>query len=189
MDLNEKIISGLERISEVYKSLLWDKAKVYGISPIQIQILIFVANHRLELSNVSYLAMEFGVTKPTISDAVRVLLKKELLVKDFSPTDNRRYNLLLAEAGKKLFEELMDYTAPVSKELSELNEAERSSFFQTLTKLIYGLNQAGILQVQRTCFGCRFYQGDQRGEHYCKLLEKRLQNVDLRLDCPDYSTK
>ena len=92
MELQSKIITGLERLGEVFRVLLWQKAKVYGISPIQIQILLFVANHQTSLANVSYLAKEFNVTKPTISDAVRVLLKKDFLAKDLSPADSRRYN-------------------------------------------------------------------------------------------------
>ena len=67
MELESKILNGLERLSEVLKSLLWEKAKIHGISPIQIQILLFVSNHHLDICNVSYLAKEFNVTKATIS--------------------------------------------------------------------------------------------------------------------------
>lgn len=39
-DVSSKIVAGLERISEAFKVLLWEKAKALGLSPIQIQILI-----------------------------------------------------------------------------------------------------------------------------------------------------
>lgn len=71
-----KIIAGLERISQAFKVLLWKKAKQLGVSPIQIQILIFITYHTVELCNVSDLAKEFNVTKPTISDAIKVLEKR-----------------------------------------------------------------------------------------------------------------
>ena len=48
-----KLLIGLERISQAFKVLLWNKAKEYGLSPIQIQILIFVAHHKSEYNNVS----------------------------------------------------------------------------------------------------------------------------------------
>ena len=76
-DISSKIVAGMERVSEVFKILLWEKAKLVGLSPIQIQILIFIAFHKRELCNVSHLAKEFNVTKPTVSDAVRILDKKE----------------------------------------------------------------------------------------------------------------
>ena len=80
--ITSKIVVGLERISEVFKVLLWEHAKVIGLSPIQIQILIFIAYHKQELCNVSHLAKEFNVTKPTVSDAIKVLDRKKFIVKD-----------------------------------------------------------------------------------------------------------
>ena len=76
-DISSKIVAGLERISEVFKVLLWEKAKMVGLSPIQIQMLIFIAFHKQELCNVSHLAKEFNITKPTVSDAIKVLDKKK----------------------------------------------------------------------------------------------------------------
>ena len=65
--VSNKIVVGLERISEVFRTLLWAEAKKSGVSPIQIQILIFIAYHKSSLCTVSYLAKELDVTKPTIS--------------------------------------------------------------------------------------------------------------------------
>ena len=93
-DLSRKISTGLERISQAYKALLWNKAKIFGLSPIQIQILIFLAHHKRQLCNVSLLAQEFNVTKPTISDAIRVLESKKMIIKDYSSPDNRSYTIL-----------------------------------------------------------------------------------------------
>ncbi len=179
-------MNGLERLSEALKSLLWDQAKIYRISPIQIQILLFVSNHRTDLCNVSYLAKEFNITKATVSDAVRVLLEKELLEKDFSPADNRRYNLTITPKGTKLVDELSEYASPISSELSSFKKEELIGIFDTLTKLIFQLNQRGIIQVQRTCFNCRYYGGDKMDNHYCNLMEKGLKTQEVRLDCHEF---
>jgi len=170
----------------VLKTLLWEKAKVHGISPIQIRILLFVSTHSSELCNVSALAREFQLTKPTISDAVRVLLKKEYLKKDLSPADNRRFNLQLTDNGKKLVQELSDYASPVSEEIDSLSSAEQQQLFASITALIFRLNQKGIIEVQRNCFGCRFYQGNRTDQHHCGLLKQNLLSEEIRLDCPEY---
>ena len=60
---DSKLLNALERLSETLKSLLWEQAKRYGVSPIQIQILLFVAEQPADLTGVSYLAREFNVTK------------------------------------------------------------------------------------------------------------------------------
>src|SRR5690606_14693713 len=91
-DISSKIVTGLERVSEVFKILLWEKAKLVGLRPIQIQILIFIAHHKQHLCNISHLAKEFNVTKPTVSDAVRILDKKGFVIKDFSSSDSRSYS-------------------------------------------------------------------------------------------------
>lgn len=180
---------GLERLSETLKSLLWEQTKAYGISPIQIQILLFVSNHRLDLCNVSYIAKNFNITKATVSDAVKILVKKELVGKDFSPEDNRRYNLTTTPKGRKMVKQLSKYAQPLTKELSSFREDELSEVFITISKLIFQLNQSGIIQVQRTCFSCQHYKGDRSKKHFCCLLNQKLKSHELRLDCNEYETQ
>ncbi len=185
MDLNNKVIVGLERISEVFKTMLWEKAKVHGISPIQIQTLLFIAHHKPALCNVSHLAKEFNVTKPTISDVIRVLDKKGLVEKDHSSADSRSYSLFVSAIGKELIKELESYSLPLQQELSLFGESELASLYATVSKLIFQLNRAGILSVQRTCFGCKFYS-KQDSTHYCQLLQTNLVDEEIRLDCAEY---
>ena len=84
-----KIVVALERISEAFRVLLWNESKENSLSPIQIQILIFIHFHTSEKCKVGYLADEFNMTKATISDSVRVLLAKELVIKETDPIDTR----------------------------------------------------------------------------------------------------
>jgi DNA-binding MarR family transcriptional regulator len=187
-DVSSKIVTGLERISEVFKLLLWEKAKHIGLSPIQIQTLIFVAFHKSELCTVSHLAKEFNITKPTISDAIKVLDRKGIIFKDFSTTDQRSYTIQLTDLGKQLVAETNDFASPLKAQVDTFDVAELDSIFKTLSELIYKLNQNGILTVQRTCYGCKFYQKNKNSD-YCNLLEKELKNQDIRLDCPEFIEK
>ncbi len=188
IDTSSKIVAGLERISEVFKVLLWEKAKMVGLSPIQIQILIFIAFHKQELCNVSHLAKEFNVTKPTISDAVKVLDKKGMVSKNFSTSDSRSYLLQLTEMGKKLVTETNDFATSLKKQIDKFNESELESLFSTISQLIFKLNRSGILTVQRTCYGCTYYQKNN-GIDYCNLLQKELKTTEIRLDCPEFEEK
>ena len=187
-DLPGKIVVGLERIAEAFRVLLWDHAKVIGLSPIQIQILVFLAYHDESLCNVSHLAKEFNVTKATVSDAIKVLEKKKLIRKIPSPTDKRAYSIQLSSDGEKMVEQTESFANPIRHNLERLSKKEQEALFHQLTQLIYGLNQNGILQVQRTCFGCKFYE-KKKSHHYCHLMNKKLQDKDLRLDCPEFHDK
>ena len=89
--IESRIVVALERISEAFRVLLWNESKENSLSPIQIQILIFIYFHSHEKCKVGYLADEFNMTKATISDSVKVLLSKELVAKETDPIDTRSY--------------------------------------------------------------------------------------------------
>jgi len=183
--ITSKIVVGLERLSGVFKVLLWEHAKTIGISPIQIQLLIFIAYHKQELCNVSHLAKEFNITKPTISDAIKVLDKKGFIVKDYSVSDNRSYSIFLSSKGKEIVAETENFANPIKTQLKSVEKADLENLYTTISKLIYQLNQKGIITVQRSCFSCKFYN-KSKNRDYCNLLDRQLLNGDIRLDCPEY---
>jgi len=187
-DISSKIVAGMERVSEVFKILLWEKAKLVGLSPIQIQILIFIAFHKQNLCNVSHLAKEFNVTKPTVSDAIRILDKKGLILKDFSSSDSRSYSISLSDLGTDIVSQTYDFSNPLKKQIDGFSTSELKDLLGTLSQLIYKLNRNGILSVQRTCYGCKFYEKNREVD-YCNLLQKELMKKEIRLDCPEYEEK
>lgn len=187
-NLSNKIVAGLERISEAFKVLLWEKAKALGLSPIQIQILVFINYHKIEFCNVSHLAKEFNVTKPTISDAVRVLANKALVKKVYSSSDSRRYSITLSNRGKSVVLEVENFANPLKNQLAGIDDNDLESTFKTLSKLIFKLNRIGILTVQRTCYACKFYQTKDE-KHFCNLLEKELLDSEIRIDCEEFEVK
>jgi len=187
-DLSSKIVAGLERISEAFRVLLWDYAKITGLSPIQIQILIFIHCHNDNLSNVSHLAKEFNVTKPTISDAVKALELKKLIKKMPSSNDKRAYTILLTDQGKKMVKATEQFVNPFKEILEQFSSNEQKQLFNHIVKIIFTLNRKKVLTVQRMCYNCRFYEKNQKS-HFCKLMDIKLQDEDLRLDCPEYEGK
>jgi len=150
MTIETKLVKGIERLSEVLKSQLWIKAKKHGLSPIQIQILFFVSTHHIDLCNVSYLAKHLHVTKATISDAVKVLVAKGILIKDHSPIDQRRYNLHISESTSKFLPDAELYAQPLLDYFERLPKDQKIDLYGHLFKLINHLLEAGAIQVQRT---------------------------------------
>ncbi|MCZ4319355.1 MarR family winged helix-turn-helix transcriptional regulator [Aequorivita viscosa] len=186
--VSNKIVIGLERISEVFRTLLWAEAKKSGVSPIQIQILIFIAYHKSSLCTVSYLAKEFDLTKPTISDAVKSLEQKKLILKDYSGADSRSFLIVLSEKGKELVSVTENYANPLKKQFDSFDEEQLETVYEAIVKLIYNLNKAGIISVQRTCFACKFHR-KKDGSDYCEYLQKPLKTETIRVDCPEFEEK
>ena len=185
-DLSSKIVAGLERVSEAFRVLLWNHAKALGISPIQIQILIFIQYHEKKLCNVSSLAKEFNVTKATISDAIRVLNNKGLIEKIVSSSDKRAYSIFLSTEGEKMVKQTEHFAKPIKTLVDRFSETTKVEIFSFLGELILNLHQAEVISVQRTCYLCRHYK-KQNGSHYCNLLELQLTADQIRIDCPEFA--
>lgn len=183
--LDSKITAGLERLSQVFKTLLWDKAKQQGLSPIQIQLLIFIHHHSVEKSTVSYLSKEFNVTKPTVSDAIKILEQKNLIEKTSDSRDTRSYTINLTDLGRIVVKETEDFPDPIAKILSQSNNNEKEILWNTISTLIADLNRSDIITVQRICFNCKHYSNDEH-HHYCNLLNIKLEQKDVRMDCPEF---
>ncbi len=183
-DLTSKLVVGFERLSEVFRVLLWEKSKETGLSPIQIQILLFIKHHDSNLANVSHLSREFNLKKPTISDAIKVLFEKDFITKEVGE-DARAYTIRLSDKGQGLTKSLETFDNPLRKTIENLNTNKQRALYDGLVKVIFELNKAGIIEVQRTCFGCKFYES-KGSDHYCTFIRKPLKNNELRLDCNDF---
>jgi DNA-binding MarR family transcriptional regulator len=186
--LDNKITAGVEKLSSVFRILLWEQSKQNGLSPIQIQILIFIKHHNKEQCTVSYLAKEFSLTKPTISDAVKVLEQKKLTKKSSSKEDVRSYFLQLTASGIKIVKEAETYAEPFNSLIKKINTKDKELFWKTLSSLIHQLNQIDLISVQRMCFSCQHYQF-KKENHFCNLLSTPLKESEIRLDCPEHQDK
>lgn len=182
-----KIVVALEKISEVFRVLLWNESKDNSLSPIQIQLLIFLLFHAQEKCKVSYLADEFNMTKATISDSVKILLSKELVTKNSDTADTRSYTLTLTPEGKQIAEKASLFASSIEKPIEKLSEEQKTVMLHGLLRIIDDLNKAGIITIQRMCFTCAYYKAD-KGFHYCNLLNKKLTGTEIRVDCPEHKT-
>lgn len=183
--VNQKIIQALERISKAFRVLLWEESKTHKISPIQIQILIFCLNHDPEMLKVSFFAKEFDLTKATISDSIKVLLKKELLEKIPDTYDSRSYTVRLTVKGKEIAQKTSGFTHALHQSVERINKTDKGLFLQNLLDVIHHLNKTSVISLQRMCLTCYHYS-KQGNAHYCNLLNKALKNDELQVDCPEH---
>lgn len=183
-----KIIVGIERLSTLFRSSLQEQANSVDISPLQIQILLFVAHHHTRLCNVSSLAHEFALKKPTISDAVRVLIEKQLLTKIVQPQDARSFALVPSVKADQLLENVLGLSGFFVDAMQSMTEAEMDTVWQGILTLLRHLHIQGAVPL-RMCFSCQFFveREAQDQPHYCKLMQQALPMHDLRLDCNEYA--
>jgi DNA-binding MarR family transcriptional regulator len=183
--LEGKIVVALERLAEVFRVLAWEVSKESGLSPIQIQILIFCLFHEQHMATISTLAQEFHLTKATISESVSVLENRQLITKKINKADQRRYHLVLTAKGRKLATKASAFADSLVQAVEHLHPSVKEQMLMGLLKMILDLQQQGMIHPQRMCWNCRFYTIHQQ-QPYCALLHKPLHVADLRIDCPEF---
>jgi DNA-binding MarR family transcriptional regulator len=185
-NVDSRIVAALERISTAFRVLLWNECKEYSLSPIQVQVLIFLLYHVSDKTTISYLSKEFNLTKPTISDAVKSLEQKELIRKKTS-TDTRSYTIYLTPKGKSIAQNAASFANEIKNPVERLSAQQKESLLLGLTGVIQHLNKAGIVTVQRMCQTCIHYKTNHKGHaHFCSLVKAGLEFSDLRIDCPEH---
>ncbi len=189
--VESKIVASLERIAQAFRVLLWQESKEFSLSPIQVQVLIFLLHHSEEKRKVSYLANEFNMTKATISDTIKTLEQKNLIAKEYEPHDTRSYIIHLTKEGKSIADKTSFFTKEIREPIDRLDQDDKENLLLNLIGIIQHLNKAGVITIQRMCTTCSYYQpssGDGQ-KHFCKLLNQDLHVTDLRIDCPEYEMK
>ena len=184
-----KIVAALERIGQAFRVLLWKESKEFSLSPIQVQVLVFLLHHSKEKRKVSYLAAEFNMTKATISDTIKTLVHKGLVTKEYLTEDSRSYTIQLTTQGRGVAKRTSLFTDEIRKPISRLPDTQKTDLLLGLFDVIHHLNQQGIITIQRMCLTCSYYQSSEHGKPHCSLLNQTLSQKDLRLDCPEHHMK
>ncbi|MGL4608705.1 MAG: MarR family winged helix-turn-helix transcriptional regulator [Trueperaceae bacterium] len=185
-DIDSKIVAGLERLAQALRVLLWEEAKTHGLSPIQVQFLIYLNNHPKRDRSVSHLAITFDLTKATVSDAVTALETKGYITREKSSQDKRAAVLKLTSSGKQLAKTLEPWADTVKKQLEGLEEGERLELMISVMNLIASLQKTEVITIARMCRTCQFFQESSGENYFCTLLNQPLALKDLRLDCPEH---
>lgn len=179
-DLNKKILFGIERVFHIQKILYISLYKNIKLSPIQIQMIEFISNNRQ--TTVSSLAKEFSLEKSTISDSVKILIKKGVVVKNKNPIDSRSFFLELTQKGSFFLKEKQKSDSYLLEIINFFSEEEKviiHKFFVSLIKFFY---KKGIIQMVKICFFCNNFLENENG-YFCNFLKQPLSFKNIEYNC------
>lgn len=179
------LMAATERVSEAVRVMLWEQAKDYGLSPIQLRVLLFLESHHEDMATGTYLSREFNVTKATMSDVVKVLIEKKLVQKKENATDVRSQVLKLTAAGKKMAAATGQFAGKLLPYIESLDAKQKLMLKEVLLGMIFHLYKEGVVNTQRMCYNCVHYSL-QQGRPFCALLQIPLVKETLRMDCPEH---
>lgn len=186
--IERKISVGLERISQVLKTLIWSESATTGLSPIQIQFLVYL-NYRGE-AKVNDLADYFNLTPATVSEAVSTLEAKKLVLRERGVEDRRTVWLKLTARGKRLASKISSWANVLEDVVKVLSKDEKKVMLKALVNVIYEFQKRGLIKVSEICITCKYFRPNVHKSalkpHHCDFVGKPFGDVDLRIDCPDY---
>jgi DNA-binding MarR family transcriptional regulator len=185
--LSSRIATGLHKIGLAMKQQSWQQANDEGLSATQGQILAAIVTHG-PLTG-SELSQRLGVTLPTISDSVRVLVEKKLLTKSADPRHARASLLRLSRKGAQLGSRARSWPEFMAAAVGDLTTEEQRAFFSGVVKMIRVLQDQGLVPVSGMCVTCTHFRPHVREgaePHHCSLVDAPLANDQLRLDCPEH---
>ncbi len=188
--LSDKIIYLLSKLSQIIRHTYWEVNRETGLSPLMLQILEYLLNNKRELCTPHKIAEDLGVKRPTITDSLKVLIKKGYVKEKPSEKDKRYKFLSITEKGKNLMEiNKLKLESILKDSFNFLSEEEKEIFFVSLSKFISDLNKKGLLPVAKVCLSCKnfeenkFFGSDK--PHYCRLLNIRMKDYELNVNCEE----
>lgn len=191
--LDHTIVEALERVSQVFRTLLWEAGKPKKLSPIQIQFLLYISAHHRKFSSVSELSRTFHLTPATVSDAIKSLEQKGIVQKIISRRDGRKFPISLTREGFSLAKQLSSCYKPVLELIHNFPTESREAVMIFLLRLLESFRSHHLLDEVKTCLSCAYFQNEMDSitlqEPFCLLRNVPLPVGELRLNCPNFHLK
>lgn len=189
MTSGQQIVQGLAKLGQWLRSDQNRGASRLGLSPLQGQLLVFVAERGPR--TLGELAADAAVRAPTASEAVARLEAKGLVRKLPDPRDRRRVRVAATARGRRVAGRCRAWPELLATAVDTLAEVERGELLRLLTRMIGELQQRGAIPLQRMCASCVHFRPNVRPgtarPHDCAYLAAPLAMHDLTLDCPDHA--
>lgn len=185
--LEQRIATALHKLGLAMKQQTWLKATEEGLSPTQGQILAALSQQG-PLSATD-LSKRIGVSLPTISDSVRVLVEKNLVAKKPDERHPRASLIALTAAGHTRAQKARSWPEFLASAISTLSETEKAAFLSGLVKMIRTLQENGQIPTNRMCVTCTNFRPNVHDgplPHHCALVDAPMATRHLRIDCAEH---
>lgn len=177
----------VERLSELLRVDSRQAGAEYGLQPVQLEMLHYLSICN-RFSDTPMAVTEYlGQTKGTVSQTLKVLEKKGLLVKQPDLADKRIAHLSVTPEGKKLIGSSIP-TPMFIKACEGLADEIQADIEGALSHLLTTLLQANNMKSFGVCRTCRYNDRLDDGNHFCSLVQLPLSMEDIQLICREHES-
>lgn len=185
-----RVSMALFRISQAIKKITQMDSDEAGLSPLQIQTLLFIFHTRPDMASIGHLANAIGASHVTAVKIVNGLMDKGLAAKEKHPVDKRITTLLLTTSGEELVGRLGKWGDRLEASLQGMSEEAMGQLETGLGGIVHALRNEGYLAVAEPCAGCMHFQpnsGSAAEPHYCKMINRYLSEEQSLKECPEHT--
>jgi DNA-binding MarR family transcriptional regulator len=185
-----RVTHSLLRLSTAMRSQAWEWAEGAGLTPTQGEILVLLMQRKGPM-RLGEIARETALTAATTSDAVSTLETKGLVEKRRALDDGRALAVRLTARGRTAAKRAAQWPEFLGKAVGTLRDEEQAVFYRTLLKTIFQLEAQGTIPPHRMCLTCTHLEASKNPKktpHHCALLDLKMSDTDLRLDCSVHET-
>ncbi|GIP31789.1 MarR family winged helix-turn-helix transcriptional regulator [Paenibacillus sp. J2TS4] len=186
-----RISMALFRMSQAIKKLTQAESDALGLSPVQIQALLFSSYTRSDVATVGNFANSIGATHVTAVKILNGLVSKGLIMKTQKYEDRRVTLLSLTSKGKEIVSKLENWGHSLEEALHPISDEVLANFELGLGTILTALQKSGHLVVAEPCLGCIHFHpnvGEAAAPHYCDLIQQYLSHEASLQECPEHAS-
>lgn len=186
-----RVSMALFRLSQAIKKMTQLESTPHGLSPVQVQTMLFIRHTRWDMSTVGNLAAALGTTHATAVGIVNGLLSKKYVNKKQKPDDRRVTLLQLTPEGAEVMETIGEWGDSLESALTDIPEERLSSFEIVLGSILHTLEKRGHLAIAEPCLGCLHFRpeagDDPERPHFCNAIQRYLSEAESQKESPEHT--
>lgn len=189
-EVDKNILTGIEKICQISRVLLWDIAKEENLSPIQIQFLDYLERIPQEQRTLTHLTLEFDLNKSTVSDSITNLIKKGFLEKVQDNEDKRVFYLNLTPMAEGKIEKINQWNSIIYEKIKTVSKENKDIIADFFVNLIRSLHEEKVIKSAKMCFYCSNFKNvdytensDKRLPYYCSYTDRYFSDSEVNINC------
>jgi len=153
-----------------------------NVNPTQWTAISYLARANRFSRSPSHVADFMSATRGTVSQTLKALARKGLIVETRSENDKRSVSYSITNAA----EQLLAKQGVIEKAVSSLDDEAALSLRSGLEALVHNALLDRGLKAFGVCETCKYHQKKAQGG-YCKLLEESLTAPEAKQICHEHS--
>lgn len=180
----------VERVGALLRARARRNGAALGLQPVHLQVLDYLARCNRFSNTPAALTAWLQATKGTVSQSLKLLEERGLLVKTPDAEDRRVLRLSLTDEGRRVLQQLAAEDAlgsALGSVLAGEDAASLSAAEQVLERCLRALQRDSGFDGFGQCRSCRHLQQPRSGEFSCGLTGEPLAALETEQLCQEHA--